>query len=61
VGEDMMAMDERELALENGGRLEKLLSEFTETDFSNTRFENILDRSQNTMKIGNNEPILREP
>ena len=58
VGGDGIAIDERDLALENGGRSEKVVTGAHGDRFFESEIRNDLDRSQNTAKMANIETIL---
>ena len=58
VGGDGIAIDERDLALKNGGRSGKAVTGAPGHQFFESEIRNDLDRSQNTAKMANIEPIL---
>ena len=58
VGGDGIAIDERDLAIKNGGRSEKAVTGAHGDRFFESEIRNDLDRSQNTAKMANIEPIL---
>ena len=58
VGGDGIAINERDLALENGGRSEKVVTGAHGDRFFESEIRNDLARSQNMAKMANIEPIL---
>ena len=58
MGGDGIAIDERDLALENGARSGKAVTGAPGHRFFESEIRNDLDRSRNTAKMSNIEPIL---